>query len=171
MSIKQPLFTKSNQSEFFDVGDVVRVFYGKDYCEAREGVVIELIGSKNVKVDFGDNVETFAASNCHLVIRGEEFEIGDEVEVQVPNTALYCVGEIIAINPDTTLDIRMHGDDPDDIERNVRRQCTRKIMTKRKLARERWRRVSWTVIASNKFLQQIQWREDGNKPEQEETPP
>jgi hypothetical protein len=43
--------------------------------------------------------------------------VGDKVEARPKGMALFFVGYIIKINEDATVDVRMEGDNPDDIER------------------------------------------------------
>jgi hypothetical protein len=150
VKLESQLFRKTE--DVLQTGDIVRVYDSGRY---REGVIFDMISDKNVMVDFGDNTGSFAVANCKLILKGEDFEIGDKVEMQIPDTALYCLGEILIVNHDGTMDIKMDGDDAEDIERSVRRTSVRKVMTKRSLARDRWRRASLIVVASNAFLKQI----------------
>lgn len=156
VKLEAQLFRKSE--EVLQTGDIVRVYDSGRY---REGVIFDMISDKNVMVDFGDNTGSFAVANCKLILKGEDFEIGDKVEMQIPDTALYCLGEILTVNHDGTMDIKMDGDDAEDIERSVRRNSVRKVMTKRSLARDRWRRASLIVVASNAFLKQIDMMKEG----------
>lgn len=158
VKLETQLFRKSEG--VLQTGDIVRVYDSGRY---REGVIFDMISDKNVMVDFGDNTGSFAVANCKLILKGEDFEIGDKVEMQIPDTALYCLGEILTVNHDGTMDIKMDGDDVEDIERSVRRAAVRKVMTKRSLARDRWRRASLIVVASNAFLKQIDMTKQGVK--------
>jgi len=130
------------------VGDVVKVFYDGFWSE---GVVVELIGDR-FSVDFGDVNHEFAKSDCHLVMRGLDFEEGDYVDVQVD--CLFFRGKIIAVNlvaDGCTFDVQMDGDDPEDVERGVTAERLRKLMTSRPLAIERWKRVLNSIRAIQAF--------------------
>jgi hypothetical protein len=115
------------------VGDIVKV---KDDGFYVEGVVIIIEGDQCL-VDFGveelhdspeDQEQTasgddiarkhFNIKDCILVMSGEEFEVGDKVEVKLEGTFLFAVGNIYKthrkFNPETssvevTYDVHMEG--------------------------------------------------------------
>lgn len=116
-------------------------------CEA----VVVSVGEGAVDVDFGDSIESVAFENCALVLNGLELEVGDEVEYRAPGMALYFRGKVINYNEDdTTWDIQMIGEDPDDIERHVPFDQLRKVRTGRELCAKFKRGVA-KVQAINRF--------------------
>jgi len=127
----------------------------------KEGVVLEQIGNDRVVVDFGDGHDEFDVNDCRLICRGEEYELNDKVKFM--DGGLKFVGHIFKINENGTYDIKMLGDDPDDIEFGVSPDKIRKIMTNRSVATARFRKVSYAIIASSKMLKPIPI----NKPELE----
>ncbi len=138
-----------NDQEGLFVGDVVKVTFKTS--EPLEGFVVERLNDVNILVDFGDHTKECHVSNCTLIIRSDELEVGDKVEMKPADMSLYFVGKVIAINADCTLDIQMDGDDQEDIERNVNVENVRKLMSKRGLAVSRWRRAFMMVLAINRF--------------------
>lgn len=132
-----------------EVGDVVKVFFEGFWSE---GVVVELIGDL-FSVDFGDTYHEFEKADCHLVMRGVDFEVGDFVDVQVGGSCLFFRGKIINLNLEKagTFDVLMDGDDPNDIERGVSVEQMRKLMTSRPLAIERWKKVLNSIRAIQAF--------------------
>ncbi len=127
-----------------------------------EGFVVERLNDVNILVDFGENIKEVHVSNCTIVIRSDELEVGDKVEMKPAGMALYFVGKVIAINADCTLDVLMDGDDPDDIERGVDVDNIRKLMSKRGLVVGRWRRAFMLVVAINRFGK-VRFQEDEGK--------
>eukprot|EP01034_Spumella_vulgaris_P023173 gene23173-29367_t len=128
------------------------------------GAGASVSGKEDVQV--GQTIQTNAGPiechvhNCTLVIRSDELEVGDKVEMKPAGSALYFVGIVSAINPDCTCDIQMDGDDPDDIERNVNVDDIRKLMSKRALVVGRWRRAFMAVRATKKFNKTFGFAED-----------
>lgn len=143
----------------FQIGDVVRV---TEFEQDREGVVLEMVGTDRVIVDFGDSYDEFDVGDCKLLVKSEEFELGDKV--QINDGGLFFLGNIQSINKDRTYDVLMIGDDPDDIERGVRGDSMRKVMTNRSVATARFRKASLAVIASTKMWKQIKFGEGSADP-------
>jgi hypothetical protein len=139
----------------FQVGDVARV-YEQDMF--REGVVVETLGANSfLRVDFGQYSNVYNVSKCVLVVKCDEYEVGDKVEIKEEGMALYFVGEVIRVSGNgMTVDVLMSGDDNNDVEHDVPKKNVRKLMTKRAIAKNRWRRASEVVNVSNTFLRAIQ---------------
>jgi hypothetical protein len=131
-----------------EVGDVVRVAAKGGFVE---GLVIEIIGPTKIIVDCGDFNKEVHPDECELLAKVMDFEEGDKVEVKPADSQLYFVGKIIRIHPDKTLDVLMDGDDPDDIEYNVSPDNARKLMSRRALVVNRWKRAFMLVLAANFF--------------------
>jgi hypothetical protein len=156
--------TISPRVEVFDpnsthitVGDIVRVETSPKHFS--EGIIVERVDNEHVIIDLGDRTSTLPLSNCHILLRNDEYEMGDKVEVQLPGSVLFFVGKIIALNPtERTLDVLMDGDDPDDIERNVPFENARKLMSRRAVVVNRWKKAFMMVVASN-FFRQVEFDE------------
>lgn len=132
-----------------EVGDVVRVAAAKGAFV--DGLVIEIIGPTKIIVDCGDFNKEVNPDECELITKVMDFEEGDKVEVKPADSQLYFVGKVIRIHPDKTLDVLMDGDDPDDIEYNVSPDNARKLMSRRALVVNRWKRAFMLVLAANFF--------------------
>jgi uncharacterized OB-fold protein len=94
-----------DEDEGLSVGDVVKVNFKES--EPLEGFVVEKLNDVNILVDFGDHIKECHVSNCTLLIRSDELEVGDKVEMKPADSALYFVGIISAINDDFTCDIQV----------------------------------------------------------------
>lgn len=139
-----------NDEGMISTGDVVRVTFSHG-PSPMEGFVVERLNDVNLLVDFGECIKECHVASCTIVIKGDELEVGDKVEMKPAGMSLYFVGKVIAINADCTLDVLMDGDDPDDIERGVDVADIRKLMSKRGLVVSRWRRAFMLVVAINRF--------------------
>jgi hypothetical protein len=135
-------------SDQLTVGDVVRVTHDG---MAAEGIVIEKITNTKLRVDFGDQIADCFIDECVLVIHSYEFEVGDKVEARPPGSALFFVGKVVKIHPDKSMDVLMDGDDANDIERNVNLDNCRKLMSRRSVVVNRWKRAFMLVVAANFF--------------------
>ena len=116
-----------------------------------EGMIVEIVGGLVARVDFGDEIEEFPLENCSLVIGGLEYEIGDHVQVQPEGMSLFFSGVVIGINSDNTLDVRMDGDDEEDIERKVPLDRVVKVKSGRPMALSRWRKIKTSIAAAHLF--------------------
>lgn len=133
---------------YISIGDVVRVNF---LDKPAEGIVVDRINDFQVKVDFGDYNKVVMTENCVVVYGINEYEVGDKVEVKGTGMNLYFVGKVINVHEDKTLDVLMDGDDPDDIERHVSIENVRKLMSRRALVVNRWKRAFMMVVAANFF--------------------
>lgn len=155
LSPRETVFDRN--STHITVGDIVRV--EKSPNSFSEGIIVERLDNEQFIVDFGDRIATVLLSNCHILLRNDEYEMGDKVEVQPPGSALFFVGRVIAMNPhERTLDVLMDGDDPDDIERNIPIENARKLMSRRAVVVNRWKKAFMMVVASN-FFRQVEFDE------------
>jgi hypothetical protein len=106
--------------------------------EIVEGVIIEVNSEGDkVTVDFGEITEEFHGFDCKLIKSPLDFEIGDHVKISPEGGHLLFNGIVININNDSTLDIKMEGDDEsseDDIEYNVNKYNCQKIWSNRKIS-------------------------------------
>jgi hypothetical protein len=141
----------SSQIALFTVGDFVKVKV--EDGSFLEGILTEVVSADIVAVSFGqeDVVKHFLAADCELVVRSDEMEVGDQVQVQPQGSALYFVGRVSQIHKDGTYDVVMEGDDPDDIETHVPESNIRKLMSRRALAVARWKRAALVVSSINNF--------------------
>lgn len=130
------------------VGDIVRVSFAD---HTKEGIVIEKVNSYMVKVDFGEYLKDVLLEHCAVIIRGDEFEVGDKVEAKPITSSLFFVGKVIKIHEDKSMDVLMDGDDPDDIEFRIPKENTRKLMSRRSVVVNRWKRAFMLVVAANFF--------------------
>lgn len=146
---KHKIVTWFENNEQLQVGDIVRVTFANQ--DPMEGFVVERLNDENLLVDFGENIKQCHIKQCTLIVKSDELEMGDKVEMKPEDSGLYFIGKVIAINTDCTLDILMDGDDPDDIERRVNPDNVRKLMSKRGLVVGRWRRAFMMIVAINKF--------------------
>ena len=124
----------------FMVGDIVKVRQG---FMMFEGVVVDAT-STTLDVDFGDDIERVLIENCCLVMNGLDFEVDDYVSA-CPAGDLYFNGKIVAINSNGTFDILFDGDDPEDVEHNIRPDKIRKIRTGRQMVINRWQRAKQLI--------------------------
>lgn len=152
---KIKLFEKKNQRSVafdlnrIDVGDIVKAKPPGSSLYF-EGVVVDIDGD-NISVDYGDAVESVRRKDCYVVLSGFELEVGDIVEIKPSGMSLYFRGTILHFNENGTVDVKMDGDDADDIERNVSTENIRKVMTHRQLAVFRWKKSVMTIEAANAF--------------------
>lgn len=145
-------------SDKLTVGDIVRVNLEKPVpgespkaANFAEGIVIEKVNDLKVKIDFGEHIRECYIDRCALIVRNYEFEIGDKVEARPPNSNLFFVGKVVKIHQDKSMDILMDGDDPDDIEHNITLDDCRKLMSRRSVVINRWKKAFMMVIAANFF--------------------
>mmetsp|Transcript_20551 Transcript_20551/g.28318 ORF Transcript_20551/g.28318 Transcript_20551/m.28318 type:complete len:169 (-) Transcript_20551:343-849(-) len=144
---------KGRKKQPFDVGDVVRVKNpGPNVGINNEGVIVERLTDGIIRVDFGDYSDFYEISRCELILRSQEYEIGDIVKMIPPGRTIYFAGKIVSVNEDNTLDILMDGDDPEDIEKSVNKVNVTKVMTRRALVIGRWRSAVAAVIAVNSMI-------------------
>ena len=136
-------------TEQLTVGDIVRVT--REGQKDAEGIVVEKISNTKLRVDFGERITDCLIDDCVLIFHNYEFEVGDKVEARPPGTALFFVGKVIAIHPDKSMDILMDGDDLSDIERNITPENCRKLMSRRSVVINRWKRAFMMVVAANFF--------------------
>eukprot|EP01039_Chlorochromonas_danica_P005443 gene5443-5991_t len=137
-------------SDQITVGDVVRVILF-DPKQPKEGIVVEKVNKFKLKIDFGDQLRECLIENCAILVRSNEFEVGDKVEARPGNSSLFFVGKVLQIHDDKSMDILMDGDDPDDIEYSIPPENARKLMSRRSLVVNRWRKAFMLVVAANFF--------------------
>jgi len=148
--ISRPITIFDPNSTHLTVGDIVRVDISP--TETIEGMVLECLENDCLTIDLGETTQTFPISQCHLLLRNDEYEIGDRVEVQPMGSSLYFVGKVISIDSSAkTMAVLMDGDDPDDIEKNIPFEQARKLMSRRAFVVNRWKKAFMMVVASNFF--------------------
>lgn len=157
-SAKQTLFDPL--STHLTVGDIVSIHSPTSTSHATpllEGIIVECLDHDYVKVDLGDDVRQFPLSLCSILLRNDEYELGDSVEVQPIGSSLFFVGKVIKMdNIAKTLDVLMDGDDPDDIEYAIPIENARKLMSRRAEVVNRWKKAFVKVVAAN-FFRRIQF--------------
>lgn len=114
-----------------------------------EGIIVERVTKSTIRVDFGNSTGDFDIYHCDLILRSDEYEVGDVVKMSPSGGGLYFSGRVVNVNEDGTLDIHMDGDDPDDIEHSVDLKNVIKVMTRRAMVISRWRAAAAAVIAAN----------------------
>jgi hypothetical protein len=120
--------------------------------EYQEGLVVEHINDFKIRVDFGNCIRECLIDHCTLITKAMEFEEGDKVEIKPVGLHLYFVGKIIKIHEDKSMNIKMETDDDvEDIEYHVLPENTRKIMSRRALVVNRWKKAFMLVLAANFF--------------------
>lgn len=141
----------ASQITLFCVGDFVKVVFPNG--TAPEGLVMEIIDSEKVVVDFCADgfVKEVYAADCELIVKSDTMEVGDQVQVQPVGQANFFVGRVAQINTDGTYDVVMEGDDPDDIETSVPTTNIRKLMSRRAIVIARWKRAAMVVSSINNF--------------------
>lgn len=143
-------FVWNPASDQITVGDIVRVMYF-ERAVPEEGIVIEKINQYKLKVDFGEHVKECLLEDCALLIRGDEFEVGDKVEARPKGSSLFFVGRVIKVHEDKSIDVLMDGDDPDDVEYGIAEEDARKLMSRRSVVVNRWKKAFMMVVATNLF--------------------
>lgn len=138
----------SSKLERLNLGDIVKVRDGELMFE---GMIVEIIGGRLVRVDFGDDVEEFPIDKCSLVLRAIDYEIDDHVQIKPEGSALYFTGRVITINIDGTINVRMDGDDADDIEYNIPIENCIKIKSCRPQAIGLWKKLRDSLKAAHIF--------------------
>eukprot|EP01041_Mallomonas_annulata_P000166 gene166-285_t len=134
------------------IGDIVRAKDGDGWTP--EGLIVEIIGGRQVQVDFGDVIMEYPIETCSLVLSGIEFELNDHVQVKPEGMSLYFSGIVIAIHDEEgTLDVQMDGDDPDDVEFNIPKDRVVKLRSARPLALGHWRMLK-NALGAASFLRQ-----------------
>lgn len=147
---KHASFVNSAASAF-EVGDIVKV---NDNGLFFEGVVVSCSGHV-CQVDLGDAVESFNVSNCFLILKSSDFEVGDKVQFKPSNSEIYFQGTVVFVNNlNHTYDIKLLSDDEEeeDIERGVPYGNMRKLMTGRDLSIQQFKKSVRAVQAMNAFL-------------------
>ena len=141
----------SSEIALFTVGDFVKI--NNSDGTISEGLLMEVLDDQTVIVDIGSEgiIKQVLAADCELIVKSDELEVGDQVQVQPNGSAMYFVGKISQINIDGTYDIVMEGDDPDDIESNVKIEHIRKLMSRRAIVVARWKRAALVVSSINNF--------------------
>lgn len=130
------------------VGDIVRVTHeGKE----SEGMVIEKVNNMKLRIDFGERIHDCLLDECVVLVRNYEFEVGDKVEARPPGMNLFFVGKVVKMYPDKSMDILMDGDDLSDIEKGITPDNCRKLMSRRSVVINRWKRAFMMVVAANFF--------------------
>lgn len=132
-----------------EVGDVVRVPMANGATV--DGLILEIISTNKILVDCGDVTREVNLEDCELITKAMDFEEGDKVEVKPADSQLYFVGKVIMIHVDKTMDVLMDGDDPEDIEYKISPENARKLMSRRALVINRWKRAFMLVLAANFF--------------------
>ncbi|RYH18513.1 hypothetical protein EON65_27120 [archaeon] len=143
-------FVWNPASDQITVGDIVRVMYFERTIP-EEGIVIEKINQYKLKVDFGEHVKECLLEDCALLMRGDEFEVGDKVEARPQGSSLFFVGRVIKVHEDKSIDVLMDGDDPNDIEYGIAAEDARKLMSRRSVVVNRWKKAFMMVVATNLF--------------------
>ena len=141
----------ASQITLFCVGDFVKVVFPNG--TAPEGLVMEIIDSEKVVVDFCADgfVKEVYAADCELIVKSDTMEIGDQVQVQPVGQHNFFVARVAQINSDGTYDVVMEGDDPDDVELAVPATNIRKLMSRRAIVIARWKRAAMVVSSINNF--------------------
>lgn len=160
--------SSSPAANAFTVGDIVSV---PMYDRVREGIIIEKVNRVKVRIDFGEYIKECLVESCTLVIRSYEFEVGDKVEAKPRNSNLFFVGKVITVHEDKSVDVLMDGDDPDDVEYNIPAEDVRKLMSRRSVVVNRWKRAFMMVVAANFFMRIALRPNSEQKETQEESSP
>lgn len=133
----------------FVVGDYLKVKEANgSYVE---GLMVERIDNEKVMIDFCGDIKECYVEECQLLVKSDEVEIGDKVEVKPKGMSIFFVGKVIRLNENGTFDIAMEGDDPDDVERDVTADDLRKLMSRRALVVSRWKRAFMLIVAASAF--------------------
>jgi len=61
----------------FEVGDIVRINEISSSHHHNEGVIVERVTNAIIRVDFGDVHGEFDIFHCELILRSDEYEIGN----------------------------------------------------------------------------------------------
>jgi len=130
----------------FQVHDIVKV--RDNSLIMFEGVIVDMIGSRIAKVDFGDDIGEFPVENLSLVMHGTDYEVGDHVQVRPEGMSLFFTGVVMVLNHDGTLDVKMDGDETD-IEYDVSPENCIKLKTGRILVQDRWRNLRTVFHVAN----------------------
>lgn len=144
------------------VGDIVSVTIHDQL--PKEGIVIEKVNHSKVKVDFGEYIKECMLDNCVLIVRSDEFEVGDKVEARPKGSSLFFVGKVVKVHADKSIDVLMDGDDPDDVEYGIPAEEARKLMSRRSVVVNRWKRAFMLVVTAN-FFKRIAFKD---RPEEKE---
>lgn len=116
-----------------------------------EGIVVEKDEDGRLKIESGEKTYDIPLDQCALILRNDEYEIGDKVEIRPEGSNLFFIGKVVKILPDKSIDVQMDGDDPDDIEYGVLPENARKLMSRRALVVNRWKKAFMMVVATNFF--------------------
>ncbi|KAJ1419356.1 hypothetical protein B484DRAFT_400214 [Ochromonadaceae sp. CCMP2298] len=138
-------------SSGFAVGDYVQM---KSDGLQLEGIVVEILSETMLAVDFGgsgDTVQQVRASKCRSIVRSDDLEVGDQVQVQLDGSYLTFVGRVHTLHADGSCDVAMQGDDPDDIERQVPAKNITKLMSRRALVIARWKKAARVISSVQMF--------------------
>mmetsp|Transcript_21911 Transcript_21911/g.36684 ORF Transcript_21911/g.36684 Transcript_21911/m.36684 type:complete len:245 (+) Transcript_21911:189-923(+) len=147
----------------FSVGDFVEYKVGDE--PPLEGIIVEIIDDSTITVEFGGAGETtkdVPSALCKAIVKSDELEVGDQVQIQPEGSYMTFVGRISEINPDGTYDVQMKGDDPDDVEKGAQKQNITKLMSRRALVIARWKRAAMVVSSIHKFQSFSQSTADEN---------
>lgn len=139
------------------VGDIVRAKTANGQLTP-EGLILAIIGGTTADIDFGDAIQQYPLESCTLVLSGLDYEVDDHVQVKPLGMALYFTGVVIAVHVNSasgnvTMDVKMAGDDPDDIEYGVPPERVMKLNSGRLLARAHWMTLKNVMQVSNVLRQ------------------
>lgn len=142
---------KAQSATEYVIGDIVSVISSDG---EKEGIVAN-ININEIEVEVGDSIISYPIKDCSLILKANEYELHDVVQVRPQDEALYYNGTIIKINSDGTFDILLEGDDLEDIEKNVKVINIRKLMSRRTLAFMRWKKAINAVVATHRMQSSI----------------
>lgn len=132
----------------FEVGDYLKCV--NEDGTSFEGLYIERAQYNKVILLVEDETKECLVENCSVVVKADDLEIGDRVQIKLPESYIYYLGRISQIHENNgikTYDIDMEGDDEDDKEYGVLISNIKKIMSRRALVVSRWKKGKNVVNA------------------------
>lgn len=141
--------------ERMNVGDVVSTKKGDTTVE---GILIAVhYEDDHVSVDNGKEVHEVPINGVEVIVQGDAIEVNDQVEMRPEDSHVYYKGVVLSIDATTgALDVRMDGEDPDDIEKGVPLNMVRKIKTHRNMACMRWNKAHKGIQVPHYYVHQVE---------------
>jgi hypothetical protein len=141
--------------ERMNVGDVVSTKKGDTTLE---GILIAVhYEDDHISMDDGEEVHKVPINGIEVIVQGDAIEVNDQVEMRPEDTHVYYKGVVLSIDATTgALDVRMDGEDPDDIEKGVPLNMVRKIKTHRNLACMRWNKAHKGIQVRHYYVHRVE---------------
>jgi len=154
----------------FELGDYLQCMLADGTCV--EGLCVERSSQDCITLFSDGEYNICLASNCTVLSKADEFEVGDHVQARPVGELVHYLGRISSIHQrDGVLlyDVEMDGD-PEDKECNIPASSIIKIMSRRAVALHRWRKGVNAINAIHNMKSKTDsWKSMGSKADSSNT--